>query len=153
VRNKEKPSATIFSDGACRGNPGPGGYGIIIRDAQGERELSGGESKTTNNRMELTAVLSGLRKLSSPHRVHIVTDSQYVVKGMTEWIQGWVKRNWRRPDGKPVLNQDLWEALLRESERHDVTWEWIRGHAGHPENERCDRLATEAIESLPGFAG
>ena len=98
--------------------------------------------------MELTGILAGLRELAHPHRVHIITDSQYVVKGMTEWIQGWVRRNWRRPDRKPVLNRDLWEALLQETKRHDVTWEWVRGHAGHRENERCDVLANQAIDRL-----
>ncbi len=137
-------TVTIFCDGSCEGNPGPGGYGVIVRDTQGDHELSGGEAKTTNNRMELTGALAGLRHVVRPSRIRVVSDSQYLVRGMTEWIHGWLKRKWRRPDRKPVLNRDLWEALLRETERHQVTWEWIRGHAGHAENEWCDQLAVAA---------
>jgi ribonuclease HI len=135
---------TIFCDGACEGNPGPGGYGVIVRDEHGDREFSDGEAATTNNRMELMGALVGLRQVAAPRRIRIVSDSQYLVRGMTEWIHGWVKRNWRKPDRKPVLNRDLWEAILAEAQRHEVQWSWIRGHAGHAENERCDELAREA---------
>lgn len=144
----DKPSVTIISDGACRGNPGPGGYGTLIRTADGTRELIGAERATTNNRMELTGALEGFRTLSAPSRVHVITDSQYVVKGMTEWIHGWRRRQWRKADNKPVLNVDLWQALFAEAQKHDVTWEWVRGHAGHPDNERCDALANQAIDGL-----
>ena len=135
----------IFTDGACSGNPGPGGYGAILKRGKHTRELSGCAVQTTNNRMELLAVIEALRLLESPCRVRITTDSNYVVKGMTEWISGWIRRNWVNAQKKPVLNQDLWQTLLRLSKPHDIEWQWVRGHHGHPENERCDQLAREAI--------
>jgi len=135
----------IFCDGACSGNPGPGGYGAILRCGGSEKEISGGAPDTTNNRMEMTAVIEALRQLKRPCRVIITTDSQYVVKGMTEWIVGWQRKGWRNSKKEPVLNRDLWEMLLEESKRHTIDWKWVRGHAGHAENERCDQLAREAL--------
>lgn len=135
----------IFCDGACSGNPGPGGYGAILRYGGNEKEISGGAPETTNNRMEMTAVIEALRQLTRPCRVIVTTDSQYVVKGMTEWIEGWQRRGWQNSKKEPVLNRDLWERLLEQTQRHTVDWKWVRGHAGHPENERCDQLAREAL--------
>jgi len=144
-----RPTVTIYTDGACSGNPGPGGYGIILTDAAGRRkELSGGYKRTTNNRMELRAVLVGLEALKRPSKVRVVTDSQYVAKAIKEgWLKNWMARGWRKADKKPVLNMDLWKALVPLLERHDVTFEWIKGHAGHAENERCDELAVMAISN------
>ncbi len=134
----------IFSDGACSGNPGPGGYGTILRFGNVEKELSGGEKHTTNNRMELMGVIAGLSALKEPCRVTLTTDSKYVVDSITKgWVYGWKKRGWIKSDKKPALNVDLWERLLPLLEMHDVTFNWVKGHAGHPENERCDRLAVE----------
>ena len=138
----------IFCDGACSGNPGPGGYGTILRCRGVEKELSGGAPETTNNRMELTAALEGLRQLTRPCQVTITTDSQYLVKGMTEWLPGWQRNGWKNSKKEPVLNKDLWEALVEATRLHQVRWQWVRGHAGHAENERCDQLAREAISSL-----
>jgi len=135
----------IFSDGACSGNPGPGGWGTLLRWDDHEKELSGFEPETTNNRMELTAAIAGLAALKRPCRVRLTTDSEYVKKGITEWIDGWVRRGWKNSQKKDVANRDLWERLLEESRRHQVEWCWVRGHAGHPENERCDELARAAI--------
>lgn len=132
----------IFSDGACSGNPGPGGYGVILRCGGYEKELSGGEARTTNNRMELTGVIEGLSALKYPCRVTVQTDSRYVVDGIEKgWARSWKKHGWIKSDKKPALNSDLWEKLLELLERHEVKFTWIKGHAGHPENERCDRLA------------
>ncbi len=135
----------IFSDGACLGNPGPGGYGVILRYGEREKEISGYSPETTNNRMELRAVIAGLEALKKPSQVRIVTDSNYVFKGITTWIHAWQKKNWLSSSKRPVLNRDLWERLLRASKPHTIDWQWIRGHAGHPENVRCDRLARRAI--------
>jgi ribonuclease HI len=135
----------IFSDGACSGNPGPGGWGTILRWDGHEKELSGFAPETTNNRMELTAAIAGLAALKRPCRVRLTTDSEYVKKGITEWIDGWVRRGWKNSQKKDVANRDLWEQLLEQSRRHQVEWCWVRGHAGHPENERCDELARTAI--------
>lgn len=135
----------IYTDGACSGNPGPGGWGTLLRWEGQEKELSGYEPETTNNRMELTAVIEGLAALKRPCRVRLTTDSEYVKKGMTEWIDGWVRRGWKNSQKKDVANRDLWERLLELSRRHRVEWCWVRGHAGHPENERCDELARAAI--------
>ncbi|BCR03389.1 ribonuclease H [Desulfuromonas versatilis] len=135
----------IFSDGACSGNPGPGGYGTILRWGDKVKELSGFDPQTTNNRMELMGAIAGLEALKRPCRVQMTTDSEYVKKGMTEWIQGWVKRGWKNSQKKDVANRDLWERLLELTAKHQVEWHWVRGHAGHPENERCDELAREAI--------
>ncbi len=134
----------IFSDGACSGNPGPGGYGVILRYGEREKEISGGEHNTTNNRMELSGVIAGLEQLKYPCKVIIQTDSKYVVDGIEKgWAKSWRKNNWIKSDKKPALNKDLWERLLDLLEIHNVTFTWIKGHAGHPENERCDKLAVE----------
>lgn len=138
----------LFTDGACQGNPGPGGWGVLLRYGSVERELSGGEAATTNNRMELTAVIRGLEALKRPCRVHVTTDSQYVRNGITDWIRRWRRNGWRTADRKPVKNSDLWQRLDELAAGHEVEWHWVKGHAGHPENERADRLATAAIGSL-----
>ena len=138
----------IYTDGSCSGNPGPGGYAAIV-DANGERrELTGGERHTTNNRMELLAVIRGLASLDEPSSVRVVTDSQYVTKGMKSWIHGWRRKGWKTTSGAPVKNRDLWEELDRLASPHRVSWEWVRGHDGHPENERADALAREAIREV-----
>ena len=138
------PEVTIFSDGACRGNPGPGGWAVLLRAGRQEKELSGGERETTNNRMELTAALEGLKALKRPCRVHLYTDSEYLRRGITEWMPRWKARNWTRKGGE-LANVDLWQALAAAVEHHQVEWNWVRGHAGHSENERVDRLARTAI--------
>ena len=140
----------IFADGACSGNPGPGGWGTVLRSGGVEKELSGFEPETTNNRMELTAAIAGLAALKRPCRVRLTTDSEYLKKGMTEWVAGWVKRGWKNSQRQPVANRDLWEQLLELSSRHEVEWHWVRGHNGHAENERCDALARAAIASGRG---
>jgi ribonuclease HI len=142
-----KPLVEIFSDGACSGNPGPGGWGTILRCNGQEKELSGYAPETTNNRMELTAAIAGLEALIRPCRVRLTTDSEYVKKGMTEWVAGWVLRGWKNAQKKPVANRDLWERLLDLTARHQVEWHWVRGHDGHVENERCDALARAAIDA------
>ena len=134
----------IATDGACKGNPGPGGWGAIIRSGGHEKEISGGENPTTNNRMELTAAIRALEALKRPCRVKLATDSRYVMDGLTKWIHGWKRKGWRTADGKPVKNADLWQELVAASTPHRIEWEWVRGHAGHPDNERADRLASEA---------
>lgn len=135
----------IFTDGACSGNPGPGGWGAVLRFKEAEKELSGGEPDTTNNRMELTACIKALSCLKEPCRVCLTTDSQYVVNGITKgWAASWKRNGWKKADKKPALNSDLWDELLRLCEMHSVTFNWIKGHAGHEENERCDRLAVAA---------
>lgn len=132
----------IFSDGACSGNPGPGGWGTILRMGEHVKELSGGERHTTNNRMELTAAIEGLSALKYRCHVILTTDSKYLCDGITKgWAASWRKKGWKKADGKPALNPDLWERLLELTERHDVEFRWVKGHAGHPENERCDELA------------
>jgi ribonuclease HI len=135
----------IFCDGACTGNPGPGGFGTILRYGKQEKELSGYSPDTTNNRMELMAAIKGLEALNKPCRVRVTTDSKYVYMGMTTWIHRWQKKEWLNSRKEPVLNRDLWERLLRAGKPHSIDWKWIKGHAGHPENERCDRLARKAI--------
>src|ERR1700694_1955344 len=135
----------IFSDGACRGNPGPGGWGVLLRAEGAERELYGGEADTTNNRMELTAAIRALEALKRPSRVHFYTDSLYVQKGISEWVRDWKRRGWRTAGRKPVKNIDLWQRLDELAALHDVEWHWVRGHAGHPENERADQLANKGI--------
>lgn len=131
----------MFTDGACSGNPGPGGWGCILRYRGREKELSGGAAETTNNRMEITAVIMGLRQLKEPCVVQICTDSKYVMDGVTKWLVGWQANGWKRADKKPVLNVDLWQELTLLLERHEVHWNWVKGHAGHTENERADALA------------
>lgn len=138
----------IYADGACRGNPGPGGWGVLLRGPDGERELFGGEPDTTNNRMELRAVIEGLLSLPPACTVRVLTDSQYVQKGISEWIHGWKKRGWLTADRKPVKNADLWRALEAAASGHRVEWTWIKGHAGHEGNERADRLANRGIDAL-----
>jgi ribonuclease HI len=138
----------IFCDGACSGNPGPGGFGAILRSGNFEKELSGAEFDTTNNRMELTGAITALEALKRPSRAVLTTDSQYLVKGMNEWLSGWIKRGWINSKKDPVLNRDLWERLDSLSKIHSVEWKWVRGHSGHPENERCDELARAAITEL-----
>ncbi|MCX4188484.1 ribonuclease HI [Methylophaga sp. OBS4] len=140
----------IFTDGACSGNPGPGGWGAILRAKGTEKELSGSEANSTNNRMELMAVIAALEALTRPCRVTITTDSQYVMKGMTEWISGWKARNWRTAAKKPVKNVELWQRLDKAISPHEVDWKWVRGHQGHAENERADQLAVKAREQLAG---
>ncbi|HBT84277.1 MAG: ribonuclease HI [Desulfuromonadales bacterium GWD2_61_12] len=135
----------IFCDGACSGNPGPGGWGTIMRYGGTVRELSGYAPETTNNRMELAAAIAGLEALKRPCRVRLTTDSEYLKKGMTEWLDGWVKKGWKNSQKKEVANRDLWEQLLALSQLHTVEWVWVRGHNGHAENERCDELARQAI--------
>jgi ribonuclease HI len=137
-----------FTDGACRGNPGPGGWGVVLRAGTTEKELFGGEPLTTNNRMELRAAIEALTALKRPCRVSLYTDSKYVRSGIMEWLPVWRARGWKTADKKPVKNQDLWEALAALAERHDVTWHWIKGHSGHPENDRADALANRGIDSL-----
>lgn len=134
----------IATDGACKGNPGPGGWGVLIRMGARERELSGGEKLTTNNRMELMAAIEGLNALKRPCRVTLSTDSRYVMDGLTKWIHGWRKNGWKTADKKPVKNADLWQALLDAAAPHRVEWTWVKGHAGHPDNERADKLASDA---------
>ena len=138
----------IFTDGACRGNPGPGGWGVILRSGSHEKELFGGEQSTTNNRMELRAAIEGLAALKRPSRVTVTTDSQYVRQGITQWIEGWKRNRWRTSAKKPVKNQDLWQLLDELTSRHEVTWEWVKGHSGHPDNEHADALANRGIDDL-----
>jgi ribonuclease HI len=140
----------IFTDGACSGNPGPGGWGAILRAKGKEKELSGSEKQTTNNRMELMAVIAALEALKRPCRVTITTDSQYVMKGMTEWLPGWKAKGWKTAAKKPVKNAELWQRLEQAISPHQVDWQWVRGHDGHEENERADRLAVAAREQLAG---
>jgi ribonuclease HI len=135
----------IFADGACSGNPGPGGFGSILRYGDREKEISGSEMKTTNNRMELRAVIEALRLIQRPSKVRVMSDSIYLIKGMSEWVEGWVRKGWVSSAKKPVMNRELWESLIELSRPHKIEWKWIRGHAGHKENERCDRLAKEAL--------
>ena len=139
---------TIYTDGACKGNPGPGGWGALLRFGEREREVYGGEPLTTNNRMELTAVIRALETLERPCRVEIYTDSQYVKNGITEWLAQWKRRGWLTADRKPVKNADLWQALERAAARHSVSWHWVRGHSGHDGNERADALANRGVLSV-----
>ena len=135
----------IFTDGACSGNPGPGGWGAILRYGEAEKEISGGAAETTNNQMELMAAISALEALSRPCRVNLHTDSQYVKNGITQWMKGWVRNGWKTASKKPVKNADLWKQLDAAVKRHEVKWHWVKGHAGHPENERADELARTAM--------
>lgn len=141
----------IFTDGACRGNPGPGGWGALLRYRGREKQLSGAEPETTNNRMELLAAISALEALNKKAcRVDLTTDSQYLRQGVTEWLANWKRRGWKTADKKPVKNQDLWQRLDELAQRHDVRWHWVRGHSGHTENEMADQLANEAIDEMLG---
>jgi ribonuclease HI len=140
----ELPLVEIATDGACKGNPGPGGWGVLLRFGTTEKELSGGERLSTNNRMELTAAIRGLESLTRPCRVKLSTDSRYVMDGLTKWIHGWQKNGWRTADKKPVKNAELWQELLAAAKPHRIEWTWVKGHAGHPDNERADTLASDA---------
>ncbi len=140
----ELTKVEIATDGACKGNPGPGGWGAIIRSGTSERELAGGEKLTTNNRMELTAAIEGLNALKRPCHVVLSTDSRYVMDGLTKWIKGWQKNGWKTAAKQPVKNADLWQSLLAAAKPHRIEWLWVKGHAGHPDNERADRLASDA---------
>ncbi len=143
--DKTRKEVQVFSDGACSGNPGPGGWGAILRYKDAEKELSGGETETTNNRMELMGVIAALESLKEPCRAKVFTDSQYIAKAFTEnWLENWQKNGWKTAGKKPVKNRELWERLLVQATKHELEWQWIRGHAGHPENERCDQLAVAA---------
>lgn len=138
----------IYTDGACSGNPGPGGWGAILRSKGTEKELSGGEKDTTNNRMEMMAVIAALEAITRPCNILITTDSQYVMKGMTEWLAGWKLKNWKTANKKPVKNVDLWQRMEAAATQHKLKWQWVRGHQGHPENERADQLAVSAREQI-----
>lgn len=138
----------IYTDGACRGNPGPGGWGVLLRMNDTEKELKGSEKHTTNNRMELTAAIMGLQALTRSCEVRLYTDSQYVRQGMTEWLAGWKKRGWRNSKNEPVKNVDLWQQLDAAAANHTVKWFWVKGHSGHPDNDRVDALANKAIDEL-----
>jgi ribonuclease HI len=144
------PWVELFTDGACKGNPGPGGWGVLMRFGDAERELFGGAEHTTNNRMELVAVIEGLKALKRSCQVRIVTDSQYVKLGVEQWMSGWKRKGWRTASGKPVANQDLWQALDSVMRPHQIQWSWVRGHTGHPENERADQLANRGVLNLKG---
>jgi len=139
----------IYTDGSCLGNPGPGGYGAVLIFNKHRKELAEGYKRTTNNRMEMLACIKGLEQLSEPCTVDLTTDSQYVRQGITQWIHNWKKRGWKTAAKAPVKNVDLWKALDTAQEKHEVTWHWVKGHSGHPENERCDDLAREAAEAKP----
>ena len=145
---RSRPSVEIFTDGACSGNPGPGGWGAVLRFGEVERELSGGESATTNNRMELTAAIAGLEALKRPCRVALYTDSTYLRDGITKWLPNWKSRGWKTAAREPVKNVDLWRRLEAAAAQHEIGWHWVRGHAGHPENERADALARGAIAAI-----
>ena len=146
----QKPVVEAYTDGACSGNPGPGGWGVLLRMDGHEKELCGGERHTTNQQMELQAAVEALRALTRPCRITIISDSKYVVQGMTEWIHNWKKKGWKTAGKKPVSNLERWQALDALAARHDVTWQWIKGHAGHEGNERADALARQGI---PGASG
>ena len=141
-------TVTLYTDGACKGNPGKGGWGVLMRYGSHEKELFGGEAHTTNNRMELTAIIQGLAALKRPCAVVIYTDSQYVKNGMEKWIHGWKKNGWKTASKQPVKNEDLWQQLDRLAAQHQIQWQWVRGHAGHTENERADALANQGVASV-----
>lgn len=138
----------IFTDGACRGNPGPGGWGVLLRYGTREKKMYGAEKETTNNRMELTAAIKGIKAIKEKCKIEVYTDSQYVRKGIQEWMPDWKKRNWRKADKKPVKNADLWQVLDEVASTHSITWHWVKGHSGHVENELADALANQAIDEL-----
>ena len=144
----DETTINIYADGGCRGNPGPGGWGVLLQAGALEKELCGGEHETTNNRMELTAVIRSLEALKRPSSVNVHTDSQYVQKGISEWIHNWKRNGWRTADKKPVKNADLWQTLDSLAKQHQIKWIWVKGHAGHPGNERADALANRGIDEL-----
>lgn len=141
-------SVKIFTDGACKGNPGPGGWGALLQYGERRKELFGGEANTTNNRMELMAAIKALEALTKPCHVHLTTDSQYVRQGIMQWMSNWKKRNWQTASKQPVKNKDLWQRLDEAVSRHTVEWHWVKGHSGHPENERADELANKGVEEV-----
>lgn len=145
MRSPRKPDVVIYTDGACSGNPGPGGWGAILMSGHHRKELSGGEANTTNNRMELFAAIAALEQLKGPSRVDLHTDSAYLRNGITQWIHGWKRNGWRTADRKPVKNAELWQRLDEATRRHEISWHWVKGHSGHPENERADELAREGM--------
>ena len=144
----DRPTTAIYTDGACSGNPGPGGWGALLRMGPHEKEMSGGEAETTNNRMEMTAVIKGLNALTEACDVELYSDSKYVLDGITKWVDGWKKRGWVTASKKPVRNADLWHELIAAAGRHEVSWNWVKGHSGHPENERVDKLASDEAERI-----
>ena len=145
MTGRAKPEVVVFTDGACSGNPGPGGWGVILTSGHHRKELSGGEPETTNNRMELFAAIAALEQLKRPSRVELHTDSAYLKNGITQWIHGWKRNGWRTADNKPVKNAELWQRLDEATRRHEISWHWVKGHAGLPENERADELAREGM--------
>jgi len=152
MTKNQKPLVNIYCDGACKGNPGPGGWAALLtikkNDKLHEKILQGHETLTTNNRMELTAVLKALETLKKPCKINLYSDSQYVVKGMTEWSENWIKNNWKNGSNKPVINQDLWQILVKIAAKHDIKWFWVKGHAGHPQNELVDQIASAEAKKL-----
>ncbi len=148
INNTVNNTVYIFTDGACRGNPGPGGWGVIMRYKNSEKEFFGGQADTTNNRMEMTAIIQALSRLTRSCFIEISTDSRYVIDGITKWLPGWKKKNWKRSKNQPVKNEDLWKTLDNLVEQHQISWNWVKGHSGHPENERADTLANKGIDEL-----
>ncbi|WP_106478071.1 ribonuclease HI [Phytohalomonas tamaricis] len=148
VESGDKPHVTVYTDGGCRGNPGPGGWGAVLQSGKYKKTLKGGEPDTTNNRMELTAAIRALEALNRPCRVELWTDSEYVRNGITKWIHNWVKRNWKTAAREPVKNAELWRELLTQCERHDIEWHWVKGHSGHLGNELADQLANSAMDEM-----
>ncbi|MFG6666616.1 ribonuclease HI [Halomonas sp. HNIBRBA4712] len=146
TQQESKPHVVVYTDGACRGNPGPGGWGVVLASGPHEKTLKGFEAQTTNNRMELMAAIMALRALTKSCQVELWTDSQYVRQGITQWIHNWIKRGWQTAAKQPVKNAELWKILLEETKRHRVEWHWVKGHSGHPGNEKADTLANEAID-------
>jgi ribonuclease HI len=147
MTGRARPKVVIYTDGACSGNPGPGGWGAILVSGEHRKEISGGEPATTNNRMELLAAISALEALKRPSQVELHTDSNYLKDGITKWIFGWKRNGWKTADKKPVKNQELWQRLDEAKGRHEIDWHWVKGHAGHPENERADELAREGLQA------
>jgi ribonuclease HI len=148
LMEKPRKQVAIFTDGACKGNPGPGGWGALLRMGAHEKELVGGEAETTNNRMEMRAVIEGLNTLKQPCDVDVYSDSKYVIDGITKWIHGWKKRGWVNAAKKPVANAEMWRELDEATRRHNITWHWVKGHSGHPENERVDALASNEADRI-----
>ena len=147
IRDRPLKKVEIFTDGACKGNPGPGGWGAILRMGKHEKEISGSDPSTTNNRMELTAAIRGLGALIEPCEVTLYTDSRYVIDGITKWVDGWKRNGWVNASKQPVRNAELWHDLIEVAQRHEIDWQWVKGHNGHPENERVDRLASDAAQN------